>query len=159
MVDSLDKKLALLGNLSSEIDQLHTTQREVRHELVLLKRDEGSLNNSLADTKQQVNRMQSALDKLCGTIVTDVTPFASQLRSFPTALDQIERKLQAMGEWHEAEMQSLVGQLNMKADKSLVAPVQKALVMIRDMLFDSGHRKCAAGRAQVSLVHLMAKQS
>ncbi len=150
-VDSVDKKLSLLGNLSSEIDQLHTTQREVRQELALLKRHEGNLNNSLADTKQHLNRMQSALDKVNGTIATDVTPFASRLQSLPTALEQVERKLQAMGEWQEAERQSLVAQLNMKADKSLVAPVQKALVMIRDMLFDSGHRKCAAGRAQVSL--------
>ena len=148
MVDSLDKKLSLLGNLSSEIDQIHTTQRETRHELVLLKRDEGSLSNSLADTKQHLNRMQSALDQLSDTIAADVSPFTSRLRSLPTALEQIERKLQAMGEWQEGERQSLVAQLNGKADKSVIAPVQKALVMIRDMLFDTGHRKCAAGRAQ-----------
>lgn len=150
IVESLDKKLSLLGNLSSEIDQIHTTQREVRHELVLLKRDKGTINNSLADTRQHLNRMQAALEKLNVTIAADVTPFASRLRSLPTALEQFERKLQVMGEWQEGERQSLVAQLNAKADKSVVAPVQKALVMIRDMLFDSGHRKCAAGRAQVS---------
>ena len=148
-VDSLEQKLSLLGNLSSEIDQIHTTQRETRHELVLLKRDEGSLSNSLADTKQHLGRAQSVLDQLSDTIASDVSPFTSRLRSLPTSLEQIERKLQAMGEWQEGERQSLVAQLNTKADKSAVAPVQKALVMIRDMLFDAGHRKCSAGRAQV----------
>ena len=72
LVESLHKQMSFLGNLSSEIDQIHTTQREVRHELVLLKRDEGSLNNSLADTKQHLNRMQSALEKLDDTIAADV---------------------------------------------------------------------------------------
>ena len=148
-VADLEQKLSLLGNLSSEIDQIHTTQRETRHELVLLKRDGGSMSNSLADTKQHLGRMQSVLDQLGETIASDVSPFTSRLRSLPTALEQIERKLQAMGEWQEGERQSLVAQLNTKADKSAVAPVQKALVMIRGMLFDSGHRKCSAGRAQV----------
>ena len=143
----LEKKLGLIAGLAAEIDQIHGALRESKHELVLLKRGNGSLSNSLADRTTDLSRLKADVERLSDTVAKDVAPFATRLHALPTTMDQFDRKLQALASWHESERHQLASQIDGKADKSVVAPIQRALVMVRQMLFES-HGKCSAGRAQ-----------
>ena len=133
----LAEKLNRVEQLGNEINQLHTEGRQSRQDLTVLKR-EADLQRSLhTDTVGQLSGVQDRLEQAMAEIAADIRPYVPRMRSLPAALLQMEKQISSLGDYSQESLAVISERLQGKADKSAVLPMQKALVLLRDMLFDA----------------------
>jgi hypothetical protein len=148
----LPKLIKKCEQLSAEIDILHTVTRDQRGEVGRLRTDADTSREEAALRGRQVDaalhELTSSISSMSSLVASDVKPFTGHLRALPETIKQFGERLEEMAKWQEHQATLLQTKLRGKADTSAVAPMQKALVLLRDMLFDPGHSTCAGARAQ-----------